>query len=152
MALLTIKHMLCSLLLMFGCCGAPDEFQVGYGYGWQEDTTAPHFYRADDGYTFENGDTQSVHAAVTWYLSPRKVELLEPLVLPQKPDPLPVPAPVSSVQDTVKDGIKVFTAMDLASRILLLIAVLWLSWVYRKQLGRLIPRFGNGNGNGSSKK
>lgn len=158
MALLTIKHFLFALVALFGCSSPdvlPDEFQVGYGYGWQADTQAPHFFREGDGWNFEHGETQQVHAALTWHLGPRKVELVEPIFVPVMQEPTPVPVAEHThnhdVEVSIKEGIQTFTTMDLASRILVVILILWLSWVYRGPISRLIPRFGNGP-NGQKKK
>lgn len=46
------------------------------------------------------------------------------------------------VQD-ISSAVHTFNDLDWVTRVLLVVALCWLGWVYRRQLGRLIPHWGN---------
>ena len=157
MALLGLKQLLLSLMFLFGCSGGPDEFSVGYGHTFMGDS------RFGD-HELTNDDNDSVFGSFTWYLRPRSVVItpnieMPPLhwrLTPQEPDkPSKVPALRNGDLAPPKEGVKVAEdAMGILERFdklnwWLVVAVVllcgWIAWVYRRQLGRLIPGGKNGN-------
>lgn len=142
-------RILASLLLLCSCSWddlAPDQFTTSYGMGMQGDGS----FNAWDPVHLDTGDFDILTFGLAWDIGPRQVEIVEPLSRPLSAsviDPVAMGGSgASGTQEAVEDALQAFTTMDLASRIMLVVVLLWLSFIYRAQLGRLIPKFGNGKG------
>lgn len=140
---------LLAAILLYGCSWddlAPDQFTTSYGMGMQGDGS----FNAWDPVHLDTGDFELITVGLAWDIGPRQVEIVEPL---SRPLSVPVSEPVAIPLDPeaesdmgIQEAVEAFTTMDLASRIMLVVVLLWLSFLYRAQLGRLIPKFGNGKG------
>ncbi len=147
MAFLGIKQMLLALCCLFGCTWddvAPDQFITSYGYGMQDSGR----FNAWDPVHLDTGDFQMLTFGLAWDIGPRMVEIANPFPIPLPTAPVfqdLVPVQAEGVTEQVTEVLEAFTALDLATRILLVVMILWITFIYRKQLGRLIPKFGNNN-------
>ena len=141
MALLGIKQLLVAFLCLFGCTWddvTPDQFYTSYGYGFQDSGS----FNAWDPVHLDTGDFQIATFGLAWDIGPRQVEVISPIVTnPVIQDPVPVEA--EGVTEQLTEAVEAFTTLDLATRIMLIVLILWITFIYRKQLGRLIPKFGN---------
>jgi hypothetical protein len=156
MTFMAIKAAILAVALALGCAGGPDEFELGYGHIWTGDSSL-------EGWNIANDDSDMVTLGFVWKLRPTEVIVRSPYGVRTEPgspafNSLGILQDVSEevtsheeiedhiVQD-LTDAVHTFNEIDWLTRILLLVAVCWLGWVYRERLGRLIP-----GGNGKSKK
>ena len=143
--ILAIKWLLAAIFL-FGCTWddlTPDQFYTSYGMGMQETGSL------ENSWPLDTGDFQIATVGLSWDIGPRAVELIGPLPMPTTSRAvevaIPVPAEEVATQDAIADAIETFTTLDLASRIMVVVMSIVLVIVFRKQIGRLIPKFGNNN-------
>ena len=149
MTFLVIKTWLLGLVLC-GCAGGPDEFELGYGHIWQGDSSL-------EGWNLANDDSDMVTVGLVWKLKPTEVVVRNPYgdeaEITSPPDLRPPqdvaeedlhPTAADHVGQDVSEAVHTFNEMDWLTRVLLIVAVCWLGWVYRERLGRLIPGGKNG--------
>lgn len=137
-ALITALLWLGIVLLLLGC-RAPDRFDVGYGHQFQDVGSVKEL-------GLDTGDSDMVHFSVGWNLRPVQVEVIDQPVRSWWPDwhqamHKEERIALEAEENGVRHAAKTFDAMDWVSKAALLVAACWLGWVYRVQLGRLIPRF-----------
>jgi hypothetical protein len=128
----------CLILFLLGACSfddlTPDQFITSYGMGMQDTGS----FSAWDPVHLDTGDFEMLTFGLAWDIGPRQVEVVEfTEPIPYLDSPLAVQD--VGVQQQVAEALQVFTAMDLATRIMLVILVLWITFIYRRQLARLIP-------------
>ncbi len=141
------------LLLLLVGCGAPDTLEIGYGHTWHSPGTA---YNEQQIVGLDQGDSDTGWVAFGWDIGPRKkreeraasgLEELRDVILAMRhstatesePEPEPEPE-LEEVADVAVEVLREFDALGLTTQILLLIAVIWLSWIYRRKIGGLIGR------------
>lgn len=87
MALIAIKELLLSFVLMLGCAAGPDEVVLSYGHEFAGGGRI-------DAHDVSNDDSDFVGIGFVWKLRPTRVEVVSPVVpvipvvLPQEPDPV----------------------------------------------------------------
>ena len=154
--LLAIKHLAVLLFFALGCNAVPDQFQLGYGQSWAH---AGQLWDHHNSFTYEAGNAQMAWAALTWDLGPRQVAIVDGDIpdfhlrldyTPQEPVKVPTTLPsghaaTDHLSDQLREGVAVFNKMEFGKSVALLMIVAVFLWIFRKQIGRLIPRFGNGN-------
>jgi len=161
MTFLTIKAAILAVALALGCAGGPDELELGYGRMFNGDSSL-------EGWSIDQDDTDIVTVGLVWKLRPTEVIVRSPYgdgisapppTTPSSGPTDPTPQPVVGGQDAeeasheeiedhivqdLTDAVHTFNEIDWLTRVLLVIAVCWLGWVYRERLGRLIPGGKNG--------
>ncbi len=160
MTFMAIKAAILAVALALGCAGGPDEFELGYGHIWTGDSSL-------EGWQIANDDADMVTLGLVWKLRPTEVIVRNPVVPPVSWTLVPTPddtarhsPTLTDTQDVseeapeeeehivedLTDAVSAFNAFDVTTKILLVVALCWLGWVYRERLGRLIP-----GGNGKKK-
>jgi len=129
------------LLLLASCSPIPDNVELHYGRTFAGDGGVGFDFAE---IPFGAGDSDFVGVSFGYKLKPTEVVNVGSLVPQQRGPDLLIPPP-----DTISENVHEFDALDWTTKLALLVAVCWLGWVYRRQLGRLIP--GNNNGNGAKK-
>lgn len=116
-----------------------------------------HTFAGDGGVGFDFdelplgvGDSDFAGISFGYRLKPMQVVNVGSLIPQQRGPELFVPPPDTRDMDNdgVSDNVQKFDALDWTTKLALLVASCWLGWVYRRQLGRLIP---GANGNGVKK-
>lgn len=146
MALLGLKQIFLSIMLLFGCAGGPDELELGYGHAFVGDSSL-------ESWPINNEDSDWVNVGLVWKLKPTQVEVVNPVtpavrwaLEPVAQEPIaPMPDTEVGVVEDVTDAAEAFNAMDWLTRVLLIVLAMWILVIYRKQLGRLIPGSKNNN-------
>lgn len=143
-------------VFMGSCIGGPDELELTFGQGLREDSSL-------EGWQFREGAESTVGLGFVWYLRPRKVEVVNPVIEPLRwvPEPaverlqeeldppvLLLPPPTTppdtggdddTAVDQVTGALQAFDAFGLATKILLALAICWLGFIYRAKVSHLIP-------------
>ena len=159
MTLLAMNPIL-ALSLALGCAGGPDELSLGYGRILAGDSSISEPHGA---WAIENDDSDIITVGLTWKLKPAQVEVVNPLPPPVRwtlepaQEEVPETLPGGEVQDAeasleelaqeageISDTLEAFDAFGTVTKVGFFLLAGWILFLYRHQLGRLIPGGKNG--------
>ena len=171
MMLIAIKNLLLAFVLTASCSATPDEFEIGYGRIFPGDFSGGFTDGWDHSFTSSGSqdDSDMLTIGFVWKLKPTRVEVMNPVAPPlppvrweldtftQDPPQVETAEAVEAIQDLteaveaeteemgqVTDALETFNAFDWLTRVLLILALGFIAWLFRAQLARWIPGSGNG--------
>lgn len=141
-----LSKLLIGLITLLGCAGGPDELHLGYGHTFTGDSSL-------EAWPIYNEDSSFLTVGFVWRLTPTEV-FFRGLPPREQQDPIKELAPVlpldvEDVTSQVEESLSFFDTLNWLTRVLLLVLACTVIWVFRAQIGRLIPKFGNNKKNNS---
>ena len=126
------------LLASASCVAEPDSVQLHYGHSFADSGS---FGIGDKSAGFDGGDADFVGVSFGYNLKPVRTVDVGSYVRDRCDHEVFIPPPDTRTVDEhgVELRVKQFDALDWTTKVALCVAVCWLGWVYRKQLGKLIP-------------
>lgn len=123
----------------------PDQLHLGVGHQFPSQSTY-------GGHPHDHDEVTSAYGGFTWYLGedpePREVIVMPPPIREPKPEPEPIPDPEPEHKLTDHDPnevITTFDGLDWLTRVLIILLLALIAWIFRREIGSWIPGGGKKN-------